>query len=603
MALSVREDDASGPGFALIDLGQPVGETPVRLSFRRSNGTTRDLGSDGWQSGQAWLDAEVVTPGGSVVRVGPAVVNHIGELVQVEVALAGTGAVGTVAWPSIPQSAELSARRLLGEQRHGSAAQYRAPETGRGETSVPFRPLGPPLLPPEPPPLPPDHAAEAIKAEATAGEPAGVARDGGPSSEAASSKTKRAPLALVLLLAFLVLLPALMAILGYYGYEAAYDREPRFRQTSANSFDPNAATVTVRRVRWARIFEGWLIDRPLGVSAGLSTAAPWIKVELIKDDAADAVFRIAPVASGLPTVWSAQLDTHVLVHAPGGQIISIQLVVVQRLPQQQPQPTPAQPPRSAPPAPQIDSQRECDMRTAGLLDPDRPPGGAYYNPDFPTQQTAADIDFAIQQCEQSYRVSQDARQKRRYAAQIGAAYADRALALARAGDAAGARMAMAEATRWWNVGAGLGSPLALNYLALLNNEYFNTQAGLNFVPPNFPQALRYFIRSAEAGNPVAMSSAGALLVEAGKPGLTKDASAGLYWLERSIEAGYPPAAVNLGTYYYFGDRGVPADSRRGLDLFRRACASDTYRIRVRRNLEAAFESRGLRASDAIADCF
>ncbi|MBB6309773.1 tetratricopeptide repeat protein [Xanthobacter tagetidis] len=604
MALSVREDDASGPGFALIDLGQPAGETPVRLSFRRSDGITRDLGLDGWQSGQAWLDAQVVTPGGSIVRVGPAVVNHIGELVQVEVALAGVGVVGTVAWPSIPHAAELSGRRLLGEQRPGGADRDRPPEIGRGEKPVPSPPIAPPAPPPILPPiLPPDPGAEANTADEKAGAPEGATRDTGSSPEAGGSKRKRAVLGLVLLLVLLALVPVLMAMLGYYGYDAAYDREPRFRQISAARFDPDAVTVTARRARWVRLFEGWLIDRPLGLSAGFSTEAPWMKADLVSDDGRHAVFRIAPVASGLPAAWSAQLTAHALVRGPGGEIVSIEPVVVQRLPRQQPQPAPAPAPRPAPPAPQVDSQRECDLRTAGMLDPDRPPGGAYYNPDFPTQQTAADIDFAIQHCEQSYQVSQDPRQKRRYAAQIGAAYADRAVALARAGDAAGARMAMAEATRWWGVGAGLGSPLALNYLALLNNEYFNTQAGLNFVPPNFPQALRYFVRSAEAGNPVAMSSAGALLVEGGKPGLTKDAPAGLQWLERSIEAGYPPAAVNLGTYYYFGDRGVAADARRGLDLFRRACASDSYRIRVRRNLDAAFESRGLRASDAIADCF
>lgn len=592
MALSVREDDASGPGFALIDLGRPAGETPVRLSFRRSDGITRDLGPDGWQSGQAWLDAEPLTPGGSIVRVGPAVVNHIDELVRVEVTLAGVGPVGTVAWPSIPHMAGLSGRRLVAEKRPAETAP---PETP---------PPPPPIAPPLPLPVPPVLGLDAPKAEEKAAEPAGASSDTEPPSDATGAKRKRALLVPLLLLSLLVLVPSLMAMLGIYGYEAAYDRQPHFRQTQATRFDPDSVTVTVRRVRWVRVFEGWLLRRSLGVSAGFRAATPWIKVDLIKDVVSEAVFRITPLASGLPAEWSAQLTAHLLVHGPGGEIVSVQPVVVQRLPQQQPQPVPAPPPRRpAAPPPQVDALRECDLRTAGMLDPDRPPSGAFYNPDFPTLPTATDIDFAIQQCEQSYQVSQDSRQKRRYAAQIGAAYADRALALARAGDPAGARMAMAEATRWWNVGAGLGSPLALNYLALLNNEYFNAQAGLNFVPPNFPQALRYFIRSAEAGNPVAMSSAGALLVEAGKPGLTKDVPSGLLWLERSIEAGYPPAAVNLGTYYYFGDRGVPADSRRGLDLFRRACASDTYRIRVRRNLDAAFESRGLRASDAIPDCF
>lgn len=108
MTIKVFEDDDAAGGFAFLHLGYMLSHAQARLSIRRLNAEPRHLGLDGWQFEPAWLSPESCheSAGETVLRLGPQIVDHIEELVRVEIGIEGKGVIGQVNWPDITPSAQ-----------------------------------------------------------------------------------------------------------------------------------------------------------------------------------------------------------------------------------------------------------------------------------------------------------------------------------------------------------------------------------------------------------------------------------------------------------------------------------------------------------------
>src|SRR6266478_3902488 len=106
MAITIREDESEAGGFAFIDLGRKLARDPLKLSLRRLDADPRHLGRDGWQGEIAWLAPDKIDQSGptTVVRVGPAVVDRIDELVPIEISAEGEPPLGKVSWPQLTRS-------------------------------------------------------------------------------------------------------------------------------------------------------------------------------------------------------------------------------------------------------------------------------------------------------------------------------------------------------------------------------------------------------------------------------------------------------------------------------------------------------------------
>lgn len=74
--------------------------------------------------------------------------------------------------------------------------------------------------------------------------------------------------------------------------------------------------------------------------------------------------------------------------------------------------------------------------------------------------------------------------------------------------------------------------------------------------------------AAEKGDPTAQHFLGRGYFEGtfGQP----DIKAGVQWYEKAVAQDFPNSQANLGSWLYFGERGVGEDRKRGLDLLRRA---------------------------------
>ncbi len=285
MAITVREDEAEAGGFALIDLGRAIEADPIRLSFRRQDAEPRDLGTEGWQPDAAWFAAERVRAGPTtVVRVGPAVVDWIDELVPVDIAVEGMGSLGTVMWPHLTRSP-----RQLTDKRIGAAAPRAARE--------PVAP--PPQRPPQPgaPIAPPVPAAAA----APVGSPAA------PKAVAAPpQRTKRrAQLALLagVVLALLVAAVPLVALhFGYYGLVVEAHGPLDFVETvteNASRFTPASTTIDVRRAKWATWFERWWLRDPPPVAPAIGDS--WLTAKPSAAGSHGITFAVTPEPNGFPS--------------------------------------------------------------------------------------------------------------------------------------------------------------------------------------------------------------------------------------------------------------------------------------------------------------
>ncbi|MBB6309774.1 tetratricopeptide repeat protein [Xanthobacter tagetidis] len=571
MGLRVMEDEAAGPGHAVIDLGRPVTHAPVLLAFRRLDGEPRDLGPDGWQSGLTWIEGRPVDGGaGSQVRVGPEVVDHIAELVMVEILDDQTGSLGTVSWPALTRSAALPRGvRLSRSTSAPSSTPEPTPDPKPAPTPA-SPPRLPPVTPPAPPPLPP--LPDLSKAPELGMEP---------QHQAASTAGGRgtgvrrlpAPAWAALLLLALFVLAAILAGSGRHGYELTLAAEPHFRETSRNVFAPAAVDAEIRRAAWVRLFEGWLLRTP--PAANLEASVPWLRVRLLAEDSTRRRYVLTLDGTVLPQ-QPAQTGAITMAAVPGGALATRQ-VSVARLP---PPPTPSADPPSAPAAPPpapstSDAGDQCDFLLALEGDPDLP-----YQPErtFSAAPVAQRMAEGIDACTRARAEARDARDQRRYTFQLGRAYSGRALDRGRGGDNAGAFADMDVARGLWESAARAGSLPAKRQMGILYRGSYNG-GGITYVQPNTRRAFDYFFDAANAGYVTAMRDAGAMLLY-GADGLAQDIRGGEALLRRAIDAGDADSMSLLGRSLYFGDPpGLAKNTAEGLGLVQQSCVKPNDQTR------------------------
>jgi hypothetical protein len=216
----------------------------------------------------------------------------------------------------------------------------------------------------------------------------------------------------------------------------------------------------------------------------------------------------------------------------------------------------------------LDAALECDRRTASRFDPDRP-ATAPFVADIGTLSDA-DLDAATRACAAAF-LGDSSAANRRFVAQMGRAYAARAVRLARSRDDTGARATMSDAVRLWREAATKGSTAAMNFLGSYwaglyddavdpsaSNKCRSEPPRFSFAAADMTMARDYWERAAKANPPdaEAMSNYGGLLVTApnlcpARPDL-QNMSEGVSWLKQAVDRGNFGAAEVLGELFYRG---------------------------------------------------
>lgn len=538
MAVRVLEDFDTGPGHAVIDLGRPI-VAGVRLAFRRLDAEPRDLGPEGWQSGVHWFETQAASTGGSWVRVGPEVVNHIAELVPVEIRTTQDGVVGTIAWPSILHS--VAEVLPAGFRRSRFAAPKRpeplpltretvlqppavaAPAT-KPAAEAPSSPSQPSPPPParretEPPPVP--ARAETVSSdplhEAIAERAPHLPRDPAPAEPAEHPKA-----------------------------DGPDTWSPRTKPLGSPPAEPAPEAVVAQTQQGrSRIRDEWLF----------AATAAVISVFAVLDFAAMTISKPSQVQA--PAVASSH-------------------------------PT------------KSDAVRRCDELTAGIFDPDRPATVPASMARFPLADRATE-DVAITKCVAAAAMTGDPIQQRRMEQQAGYATASRAVTVARAGDSIVAQSFMLAARQWWTKAAERGSAVASNEIGLLYDGWYNSKANnYSFVAKDTRAALVYFLASAEGGYAVGLRNAGIRLIE---DGASNNVEIGIKYLKQSADQGYTQSLLDLGELYYFGRRDIQKSEDQGLNYYRRACARPSSMTETRNHLEEKFRGNRRSARSVLPECY
>jgi len=222
----------------------------------------------------------------------------------------------------------------------------------------------------------------------------------------------------------------------------------------------------------------------------------------------------------------------------------------------------------------LDAALECDRRTASRFDPDRP-ATAPFVADTGTL-SEADQDQAMRACAAAF-LGDSSPASRRFVAQMGRAYAARAVRLARSRDDAGARAAMTDAVRLWREAATKGSTAAMNFLGFYwaglyddaidpsaSNKCRSEPPRFSFTAAAMTMARDYWDRAAKTNPPnaEAMSNYGGLLITApdlcpARPDL-QNISEGMSWLKQAVDRGNLGAAEVLGELFYHGRAPSPS---------------------------------------------
>ena len=222
----------------------------------------------------------------------------------------------------------------------------------------------------------------------------------------------------------------------------------------------------------------------------------------------------------------------------------------------------------------LDAALECDRRTASRFDPDRPPTAPFVT-DAGTLSDD-DLDQAIGACAAAFQGDSSA-SNRRFIAQMGRAYAARAVRLAKSHADTEAHLAMSDAVRLWQDAATKGSTAAMSFLGHYwaglydddvnpppSNKCRSAPLQFSFATANVKIARDYWERAAKASPPnaEAMSKYGGLLVMA--PDLCpprtdlQNISEGISWLKKAVDHGNFDAAEILGELFYRGRTPSPA---------------------------------------------
>ncbi len=215
----------------------------------------------------------------------------------------------------------------------------------------------------------------------------------------------------------------------------------------------------------------------------------------------------------------------------------------------------------------LDAALECDRRAGSRFDPDRP-APAPFVADMGTLSDD-DLDLAARVCAAAFQGDSSAA-ARRFIAEMGRAYAARAVRLAKSRADTDARAAMSDAVRLWQEAAKKGSTAAMSFLGSYwtglyddelkppSNKCPSTPPRFSFAAADTRMARDYWERAAKASppNPEAMANYGWLLVTAPdlcppQPGL-QNISEGISWLKRAVDRGNPGAAEVLGELFYLG---------------------------------------------------
>jgi hypothetical protein len=222
----------------------------------------------------------------------------------------------------------------------------------------------------------------------------------------------------------------------------------------------------------------------------------------------------------------------------------------------------------------LDPAVECDRRAGSRFDPDRP-ATAPFVADSSTLSDD-DLEVATRACAAAFQSGPSAA-SRRFIAEMGRAFAARAVRSAKSGADTDAHTAMSNAVRLWQEAATKGSSAAMNslgyYWAGLYDDEVDPPAAnkcrsapirFSFTAKDMKMARDYWERAAKASPPnaEAMSRYGTLLVTAPdlcppRPDL-QNASEGISWLKRAVDRGNVGAAAILGELFYRGRVPSPA---------------------------------------------
>jgi hypothetical protein len=251
----------------------------------------------------------------------------------------------------------------------------------------------------------------------------------------------------------------------------------------------------------------------------------------------------------------------------------------------------------------MDPAYECDRRSAFRFDPDRPQTGPFLAD--PATLSDDDLELATRACAAAFQGDSSAA-GRRFIAEMGRAFAIRAVHLAKSGADTEAHSAMSNAMRLWQEAATKGSTSAMSLLGsywagLYDNEIDPPPAGkcrrgpakFSFMDPDLRMARDYWERAAKANPPSAegMSEYGKLLVTAPdfcppRPDL-QNISEGISWLKRAVDRGNVDAALVLGELYHYGrapsasatNDGFPKDADEGSRWLTIACKGGDVRAK------------------------
>jgi hypothetical protein len=216
------------------------------------------------------------------------------------------------------------------------------------------------------------------------------------------------------------------------------------------------------------------------------------------------------------------------------------------------------------------AQQQCDLAMATQFDADL----VGVTPVLDTALLSDDdIEHAIKACEIA-RTGPG----RRFATELGRAYAARAVRLASSpGSQDQARTVMDKAISEWKVAENRGSGAAKNFLGAAYKGTFNTK-DFSFFQPDYQTALKYWLEGDEIGNVKATRNAGGLLLLGPPdfPGVRRDLPRARELLTKAIRQGDMTAASLYGqALFYNFPAGIAVGNNpasEGLNYLIMACA-------------------------------
>ena len=121
----------------------------------------------------------------------------------------------------------------------------------------------------------------------------------------------------------------------------------------------------------------------------------------------------------------------------------------------------------------------------------------------------------------------------------------------------------------------------------INADYYYSRGVHYDKNQNFPEAFKWYLKSAELGHAGAQNSVGVLYIKG--LGVTQDHEVALRWLQQSADQGFADAQVNLAYLYHTGN-GVAQDSSKAEALLLSAAKQGTHHAMIA--LASVHDERG-----------